>query len=533
MTVTPMTYQDRENAQTTRSAEPPKDITHVLADFERSHDVTRYDAFGWKAWPFLRVGVGSGSIARRLELDNGHSHGLDTKKSDGLVENHTTDRRKRRLEPFLRLVANVADENCRASIARPRHADIAVLSDPLRAQRVADRWIQYVADPMKVALDEAGLRVTHWSSGARRVDGPPATEYCLHSIYFNFLMFRRRNRQLLRAPAPAWFPEYQDLCFHLGGPAPDWSTIRNHLLYVTSCAQMFERRLKRSRARALLIDGWTVWAHLGATLAARRLGLDVVDIQHGVQEYGHFSYHGWVREPAGGWDARPNVFWVWGETAAEYYRRENQTSTSVVVGGNLWLQQWLSGKVPGQRSEEAKARKAASGWDYAVLVTLSRPPERGLAHMEHAFRSTERRVVWFVRLHPAEVGALDQLKRKWPVLNLPNVDTQVANELPLYALLSVVRGHVSIGSTVCNEALAFGVPSVLINRLSFRVFEKHIADGVMAVELDPKNLVRSLDRMAQLPNARLIAASRQLFCSDEDAAPARQELFNRFKHIQT
>jgi hypothetical protein len=235
--------------------------------------------------------------------------------------------------------------------------------------------------------------------------------------------------------------------------------------FIVTLARQFERWLRRVRP----LVGWV--ADYGPReqafcLACARLGLPVVEIQHGVQGALHPAYASWERVPAGGYETRPTVYWCWDEDSAgtiAAWAGRVERGPSALAAGDPWREQWFGTPQAEMERLDAEVRaRLAPGGRRHVLVTLDSVGEAvpGVV-LEALRRHRDRWRPWF-RMHPSnQRGRVEQTCRRAAEAGVSAEDVRWATEVPLHALLRHVDLHVNVGwSTVIAEAADFGVPSV-------------------------------------------------------------------------
>ncbi len=150
-----------------------------------------------------------------------------------------------------------------------------------------------------------------------------------------------------------------------------------------------------------------------------------------------------------------------------------------IVGGNPWLSLWSSAGADAD-VEDARAAAAAlrrrAGACPVVLVTLQPGITDGaeLALVQRVARATQGRLWFWIRLHPAMLERLDEVRRAFATLEHCTVDEPT--ELPLPALLGACDAHLTHSSSTVIEAAQFGVRSVVTSVYGAELYQRHIDD---------------------------------------------------------
>jgi hypothetical protein len=384
-----------------------------------------------------------------------------------------------------------------------------------RGQRLGRRFTNTVVDPWAEAFRAAGSRVTVWSLGDPR--WPVAGSHA--SVQRSIDRDRAARSDQPIGAAPAWFAELEAWAADTLNTELPWRSLAGDFRSVVSASSVLEESLRRARPRALVLDCWYTREALGAALAARRLAIPVVDLQHGIQGHGHPCYAGWSPAPEGRYEVFPDRFWVWGEADAHSLVASNPGAIApeqVQVVGNRWLSRWV--EATDRRTERAITRAARRvGKRRAVLVTL----QEGVAYQEELvalMRAAPEDWLWQVRLHRRSRAGPERVQSALAAASGRRVEAVSATREPLYALLRSASAHVTAFSTCALEALAFGVPTLLSHESGEHAFADFIAEGVMWPHRSASESVRLLSSVSDEQVAACRRASRRVFADPADPA---------------
>ncbi|MBP0001024.1 MAG: hypothetical protein J7641_18830 [Cyanobacteria bacterium SID2] len=250
---------------------------------------------------------------------------------------------------------------------------------------------------------------------------------------------------------------------------------------------LFKDLLSVIRPRVVFLVCYYYIAAMALIRACRELGVKTIEVQHGIQGRYHKQYASWTRIPQSGYELLPDFFWVWSEQCQQDIMETrpsllaNQECHLPIVGGNPWLGKWLEEDL-GLNERERQFLDGLKQYRKVVLVslqnfdTLSEFIEFLIPAMSHK----PDEWFWLLRFHPLhqsdrEVNTvLDVLK----TANLQNFDIQFSTEISLYALLKRCDYHLTLNSTVCHEAYAFGVRSGIIDpKYGYIYYQKQIQQG--------------------------------------------------------
>jgi hypothetical protein len=218
----------------------------------------------------------------------------------------------------------------------------------------------------------------------------------------------------------------------------------------------------------------------------RKLNIQTIEVQHGIQGKYHQMYASWTKVPESGYEILPDYFWVWSEQCKRDMLESrppllgNHSHHLPIVGGNPWLGKWLEENL-GLSHDEHEFLEKLNCHEKVILVSfpdLVAFPEI-LNVLSPAIQKGETDWFWLLRLHPLHKGEkevkaiLTSLKRE----SLSNVDIHFSTITPLYAILKRCHYHLTLGSTVCHEATAFGVKTGIIDpgkRLGYWYYQQQI-----------------------------------------------------------
>lgn len=216
----------------------------------------------------------------------------------------------------------------------------------------------------------------------------------------------------------------------------------------------------------------------GYTLAANKLGVKTVDYQHGSQNEFHYAYGSWSNVPQIGYELLPKEFWVYSKREEQNLLESFSGSThKVKVKGNKWIKYWKSntkddGNLFWLESLKIKGFKIVlfSMSDYLLL--------EGHFFWEYLKNSQNNLYILF-RLHPAHLYLKQILINKLNSINFNNYNIDDATRTELYDLLNVVDLHITQNSTIAEEALNFGLPTIIMDEIGRVYFEDYIDNGEM------------------------------------------------------
>lgn len=492
----------------------PEQFLDVVNEIEGAFPVEEWRAAGVHLWPVVRarsMRYVEGAKASVAPGDGGSQGGAFASARRVIAGAGTAT------------LTNLADRGNRVP-RRLRRADVLLLSDAVSRVLINGVWYDRFVDPVVETLAELGassvqLQPYHWY---RR---PRASPSRLVQPGLDLLDAWTRYTPLTTSlEATGWESALARLR-ERGVPAPavDASSVRREATLIALTAQRFLRMFHRVEPRLALHVDYGVPA-MAFAVAARCAGVPSVEIQHAMPSPTHPMYARWTKVPGGGYDVLPAHYWVWRAPAAEVLRQwahRVEGGPRVIVGGNPWLDRWLTGQGTLVRQYDARmeADKSRGANRRHVLLTFETTFTRPaiLAQFLEAVAATADSVQWWFRLHPTmlaeesgRVRSAISSHRAGPVM------TDMTDE-PLYALLRHVDGHVTYSSSTTQEAAMFGVPTLLMAPHAATVYPDLVRSGWAAVCVDAAAIVDAvvaLERRTPEPEVVLPigadAALRQL-----------------------
>ena len=401
--------------------------------------------------------------------------------------------------------------------------DAVIITSSTRRQYVNGLWQHTIADPLAEWLSCMDLSSLVWEIGGELY--PRAKPSAWIDAYLIPLLGRniRRLRRHEASATPDWFQYVAAWSAELLERDICWEDLLHAFQTVTAMSSIFERWLRRTQCKYLFLDCWYNWPSMAATMAAKRLGVRTIEIQHGRIGITHPAYAQWRQKPHQGYEVHPDIFWAWGSADVTSVVCEEQPSRQTVIGGNLWLNHWREGRDQSFRPEIHDAQKLVAGYERSVLVTLQ--PALGTEHLQAVIQHSPRSWRWLVRLHPRMHECLPKIAKALAETGHPGVDVESSTRAPLYALLLSADVHLTGFSTSALEALAFGKPTVLTSSLGESAFSEHIDRGVMIGAQDTRSVIRAIEKAATIDEAACLEESEQTFAPTLTPSNATLDLF--------
>lgn len=502
-----------------------ENITELVAKYEESHAVEEYTAYGWHVWPALRI-LASWTLYTQDQ----------TRDKPSVVHNRPAGNVKKLIRKTRQILGlgltfvRVLGSNCYCKLSPATESrGIAILTYNDRVQLKRGFFYHYVVDPLVEMLRQRGKSCIVWEL---ELIGKPKLPRLVQHVFCESSFIRERRLEaflsrLKPTPAPLeWFDEYAEWWRSNVDTTLSWNKVDHYLKRIEVGSRVFKRWLRKFGCSALIVDCWYNSDAMAATLAAWRLGIWSVDLQHGSQGPGHFAYCSWTKVPTGGYEVRPDRFWVWGKDDAEALlklNKETLTEENIIVGGNLWMNKWKNGRDGDIAADIKKAQALVAPYKKVILVTL----QTGIEYKEDLFPAIQNSPpewLWLIRLHRGQVSQMNVIEAEFSGLTHSTIILRQATKLPLYALFTACDCHVTWYSTCAVEALAFGVPSVILHPSGLNVFKRYIEAGVMYYCNEARKIMESLKLCEASSAEDCYKVAGTAFASPEESGIAIEKL---------
>jgi hypothetical protein len=485
------------------------DTLDAIGAIERRYPVADWRVGGLRVWPIVRVRVYTVHTLARLQ-------------QTGPVRG----RGRRLLDLAGRAVTSIGRVT-RAAISDwrgnrwPRPGVAAVfLSDGVSFSPAGGTWFDRVCDPLILWLEARGLSAfvltPQFEARVPRRTGSMFVQPLLDAVKLLGTMRGRRARA--QSPASE-LPQYAEVRAELAAaglsdamPTVEW--LHAQVSRIQALAAFYDWIFERTRPRRAFVNTYYSAEGMAFVLAARRRGIAVADLQHGIQGPHHVAYGRWVNLPQAGYELLPDEFWVWGDAEARAIEAwQPGTTHRVARTGNAWLQIWRQGTMSFVADAVAAATRtrATSNRQHHVLfsVTWGTPAQHDVDVVAALGQLPDSYFIW-VRLHPLQARARSGIRAMLERALPGRYELDTATDLPLPAVLRAVDLNLTHCSTTVIEAAAWGIRTVITSTYGAELFEEQIAAGFAVVELEPARLAQSVRSLLETQGGAATMTGLQL-----------------------
>lgn len=222
--------------------------------------------------------------------------------------------------------------------------------------------------------------------------------------------------------------------------------------------------LDRIKPKRIFSVCFYTFSIMALNYAAKRRGIETIEIQHGPQSDVHMGYASWTKVPGEGYNTIPQYFWNWDKYSYRVIKEwtDKQSHHKCFIGGNPWFQ-YLN---PGNGEKDI------------ILYSLQN------LNFEHLFPTYIIDAIklsaykWWIRLHPRQLEYLDDVIAFFKENGIyDKVNIEEATNQPLPNVLSRTKVHITNFSGCTLEAAASGIPSVVIDSRGRDAFMDLIKEG--------------------------------------------------------
>ncbi|MEX1014119.1 MAG: hypothetical protein WDZ80_03080 [Candidatus Paceibacterota bacterium] len=241
---------------------------------------------------------------------------------------------------------------------------------------------------------------------------------------------------------------------------------------------------------------WVLWYYsyevLGMLIAADKLSIPTIDLQHGGQGENHLAYNSWTKVPKEGYEALPNYFYTWDASSANHintWALKNKKHSAVVFG-NPWVEGWKKNKFVESDYE----------WPENIILYTLQPLNDPIEDfLIDTVKKSDDNWNWWFRLHPRQIDDENLISDRLKRCNLlDRVNIQDATYLHLPEILLHTEVHITQFSGSAGEAYQFGIPTILINKIGVDYYKEYIKSNDLMYSSTEKDSNRLYSMLKEL-----------------------------------
>jgi len=447
-----------------------------VIDMEEKHDLLRFQVDGWCVWPLLRFSVGEHLRNLKITRKKVKKNYLDlirltirdiaiilTLKKENLVFRvHDSNLSEKRGDVYVDIFFDDLISEMDGWFK------IELLTNPAFSKARKNAWFKSNMTSSAFLVASRLLSLYHYPSDVVRAAEGVSSALCKYDDLKNF-----DKNSIIRV--------FSD--FYWAKRVYDWF-------------------FKRTRPDKLLMV--TSYCDHAIVAAAKSVGVKVIEFQHGLITPWHAGYS---------WS-----------TYANYYRESMPIPDKIFLYGEYWRQNllingfWKVEELPvvgSLRMDYHRHRNVSKPQNVIRLLLTSQnlDVENVLSFMVHFLRECCKQlpnVELYVKLHPGESDK-DVYKKK--LCFFPNVKIVASPEPPsTFDILLTSHLHLSIASTCHYEALALGVPTIILPFSGHESVLSLTQTGYAYLARTPQELIEVVAKLKDLTVPRHVG--RAFFAED-------------------
>ena len=415
-----------------------------ISNFENSIDISKLKYFDFNPWPYVRL-----SVFNKWSIEN-----------TARIQKETERARKTEniiliiFKSFFRYIKNPIR---RADVDIIYFTHLSWFKEPLENKvfdKNADSFWYFFSKDYKIKNIELSNHV--WEN--HRLYFKKDVTY----LYFILVITRIKNklRSYLKPEKPSLYDELnQEIKKNFGFQVD----VAAELAFINYLSKVFMRILTCYKPRLVFLAVFYCPNSMAISLACHRLGIRVVEYQHGAPNEYHAMYTNWNNMPYKGYELIPDIFWTWGESSKSIVEKwaKNTTKHKAIIGGNLWMTYFKYSDVGTNIENLTKLYNKSK---INILVSLQ-GDEFFPYFIFDNIKSSSSTITWHFRNHPSLLIS-EGLKNQ--ITEFSNTEINFSSNALLYNLLKLINIHITSFSTVAFEAQSFNIPTIFthINALN-------------------------------------------------------------------
>lgn len=436
-------------------------IRDVLVTIENRIDVNTIKARGVHLWPILRLCIRQQLAIDDVQQQESVNNKLTFPKKVIGLSLRFASKIKRCVEYYLKAISHRSDSEI-MFFTRP------VYLQALESNLLFDR----IVDPLITVLKDKEI----------------ISKYCLgigskpNNLYFDVSYISPNELHFPNVTYEVSMDDFNQIAEIAGLDAKSL-----FLAFKSSCTEYFRwykfGKKLFSRARSLnhiYVTSWYFPDMMGLIAAAKELGVETTDLQHGQQGKYQIMYSSWSKIPPEGYSLIPDKFWCWGQQSVNHIMNLNNNTKAhqAFVGGYPWIDFYKKNL----QASDMPVDSNCTDNNTEVLFTLQPPsvehqvliPDFILDFLDV---ETYKSVSFNFRCHPNFKDC-----QKYVEARLKNISDDryriTSSESILCNDFLTATHHITAFSSCCYEAEVFGIPTLLFGAYALENYKDEIKQGV-------------------------------------------------------
>ncbi len=268
--------------------------------------------------------------------------------------------------------------------------------------------------------------------------------------------------------------------------------IKINIYFVIVASFLFQLLLRRIRPKKCFIVCYYSCLGMALCVACRRLGIESIDLQHGVSGSNMRAYGQWSNLPTEALNTLPQSFYCWTMTdvSAINFWLTNKHYYKAFLTGNIW-HQYLVEKNHLRLSEESVLASKVERYRKVVLYTARTAdlPKLILDFLKQAPSD----YFFIIRMHPdIPIKELFAISEKMKTINSScSVINATKSRIPICVRLADI--HITEWSAAVYDAYFEQTPSIVISEVGRDYFEDFISQGFVVYCNDLNSIIKKIE----------------------------------------
>ena len=453
------------------------EILDTLKYIEKQYPVELWEVHKVKVWPLIRE-----KLIYALYGNNAYN---DVS-------------RKTKLKKFHQICKYV--KNCKSNILDTYKADVLILHDNINRNILLSNgeWYDHNLDPIVDVLEKNKIRYISLENFIFE-NNIKIPCYCNSSVV-NYKLLFHRLKYVIKKPSivDVYLPEYDVFLNKVNAFDKDLKEklkIKNLVHEVTLLeiySEFFEKLLNLHGIKMVLFSCWYAAFKYALSMACNRIGIPVVDVQHGSAGSGnHPFYKNWTKFPINGrYEVLPSAFLCW--------TKEDEEAIS--SWNSKYIKAFCVGKpisyVLNDMKNKIHKTNILDGNDTGNLILLSLTWGKEIPSWLSQFILSNHEYIWVIRYHPKidehQVRFIETIK------NSRNVIIDGVASYPLEWLLERCFCHITTLSSTVRDALFMGKPSIVVDREGLVYFADLLQNDNVFLAFSTNELQKAIKKIKEV-----------------------------------
>ena len=293
-----------------------KKIIKKITAVENSIDIPNLKYHDFNPWPYIRLAI----------LHKYNSINIQTKNSSKIVQKNTNISKLFNLfKSWQRYIENpIINENIDI-VFFTRASELTDVIDGKRFNRYSDSLKHFFSKSYKIKTLEISDKIFNIDM-LRTDENTINIDFILKIQRIKYKIYSKINKL-----KPLKYNSIENEIEKVFGFRID---VAEYIVYINFLSLEFMKVLKSYNPKLLFLTVFYRPEAMAMSLACHRLGIRVVEYQHGAQNDYHAMYTHWMNVPKNGYELIPDIFWLWGDVPKSRIEKwsKNTSKHKVVVG---------------------------------------------------------------------------------------------------------------------------------------------------------------------------------------------------------